>query len=57
MFDNMGGLKINENVQVINVKDAAISRLHVARNVAPVIFHMVNRLIIVHNVMTTVVNA
>jgi urocanate reductase len=34
MFDNMGGLKINENAQVIDVKDAVISRLYAAGNVA-----------------------
>lgn len=34
MFDTMGGLKINENAQVIDVKDAVISRLYAAGNVA-----------------------
>jgi len=34
MFDNMGGLKINENGQVIDVKDSVISRLYAAGNVA-----------------------
>jgi flavocytochrome c len=34
MFDNSGGLKINENAQVINVRGEAIGRLYAAGQVA-----------------------
>lgn len=34
MFDNMGGLKINENGQVIDVMGSVINRLYAAGNVA-----------------------